>query len=225
MRLGTLIRSYGIIDFLRPCIKQYDWVDKIIVMNYRFPTTTPREDKTEEICQTFNGKVNLFKGEGYKLNEVLNLGLEKFSGFDFVFVADSDEFITQADQRELIKRMVDNPGIACGQISMYDYAKDFDHIYPIRTHKPPTLCVPGKMSFYETRCLQGIGKIFPDIFQHHLGYLFKPSDMEWKYNWERPVDKWALEIEGQVSLPGNLPQEIRDLIKEYSNEYLLTNSR
>jgi hypothetical protein len=42
--------------------------------------------------------------------------------------------------------------------------------------------------------------------------------MDWKYNWERPVDKWALEIEAQRDMEGHLPDEIRELIGvEYAN--------
>jgi hypothetical protein len=199
---------------------QYAWVDKIVIMNYRFPTTDERKDDTEQICKELAlPNLELYKGVGYQMHEVLNLGLEKFIGYDFVIVSDSDEFITKASQDEMIFRMSKDDGYDCAQIAMYDYANDFDHIYPIRTHKPPTLCRPGRMKFYEARNLQGRGVIYADIFQHHLGYLFKREDMNWKYNWERPIDKWALEIEGQISLPGNLPQEIRDLIKQ--NEAVL----
>jgi hypothetical protein len=146
------------------------------------------------------------------------MGLKQLSDYDFVFVVDSDEFITQADQKEIVDRLSKNEGADCAQIAMYDYSKDFDHIFLVRTHKPPTLCRPKKMSFYEARNLQGRGVIYADIFLHHLGYLFKREDMDWKYNWERPVDKWALEIEAQRDMEGHLPDEIRELIGvEYAN--------
>lgn len=227
MRVGALIRSYGLTDFLKACIKQYAWVDRIVVMNYRFKGVAERPDRTEEICKELNlPNLFLYKGSDLQMHEVLNLGLEhqKEAATDYVFVADSDEFITQADQRDLLNRLIKDEGIHCGQISMYDYTKDMNGVYPVRTHKPPVLCRPSRMYFYETRCLQGIGKIYGDIFLHHVGYSFDKEGMEWKYAWEKPVDKWALEIEAQRSVPGALPEEIRNLIEECKNEQLLANS-
>ena len=228
MRVGVLIRSYGLTDFLKACIKQYAWVDRIVVMNYRFKHVPERPDNTEQICKELNlPNLFLYKGCDLQMHEVLNTGLayHKEAATDYVFVSDSDEFITQADQKEILKRLIDQKdGYDCAQISMYDYTKDMKHVYPVRTHKPPTLCQPSRMSFYETRCLQGRGVIYPDIFLHHVGYSFDKDGMEWKYGWEKPVDKWALEIEAQLSSPQELPDEIQSLIKECSNEYVLSDS-
>jgi hypothetical protein len=218
MKIGALIRSYGITKFLKPCIQQYIWCDKVMVMNYRFCGVTPREDKTQEICTQFDkDKVQYIVGEELKMHEVLDLGLQQFKDFDFVFIADNDEFIERSDQNRIIDWMILNNDVCGGQAWMTDYARDFEHKYEQRPHTPPVICRPNKIKFYETRCFNGVSKRLPeDIRMHHLGYMFTPEDMVWKYAWEKPVDPLALEVANSYEFPASLPQEIRNLIKECS---------
>jgi hypothetical protein len=44
VRIASLVRCYGLTRYLKPVLKSYDWVDKVLVMNYRFLNVTPHED-------------------------------------------------------------------------------------------------------------------------------------------------------------------------------------
>jgi len=64
MRVGCLVRSYGLTTYLKPVLKSYDWVDRLLVMNYRFTGVEPTKDDTKEIIDSLNQKnIELSTGE------------------------------------------------------------------------------------------------------------------------------------------------------------------
>jgi len=214
-RIGTLIRCYGLTKYLKPVLKQYEWVDEILVMNQPFKNTPHTVDNTKEIVSEVNQQnVVLSSVYGnFSQEEVFNKGIELLKDYDLIFISDADEFLLGDDQDELISGMQDHD---IGIVNVIDYAKDFNHRYPIRTHKPPVIIRP-QVRFYDVRCYQGGAKYFKDIYMHHLGYVYTPEELKWKFDWEK-------EDEGKK--PGNImcqkvedysmPHELRTLLGDYS---------
>jgi len=207
MQIGALIRSYGLTDHLDAVLKSYSWVNKILIMNYRFKDVSPREDKTIIISEKYPNTY-IRSGENLNQHEVYNLGLEDFKGFDCVFIADNDELISPQDQKKVIETLRGNNGVVG---TLVEYARDYEHIYPIRGHKP-IIAVHPDTRFYEVRCAGGSNKQ-SDVFVHHFGYVYKDEDLDWKLSWER---KWEGDninnIICQLPQRYEMPEEIRNML-------------
>ena len=176
-KVAALILSYGTTDFLKPCIRQYKWCDKILVLNYLFPQSDPIDDNTPEICM--GEGVECITGGGLNQEDVLNNGLAILRDYTLAFIADNDEFILQADQKKLVDEWKrDRYGKA--YIPIIDYYKSLYEKYEQRTHHPVVLGEPNGVRFYNVRNSMGGGKYFEDIYLHHLGFLFSEKKMEWK---------------------------------------------
>jgi len=173
-KVGALILSYGSTDFLRPVIKQYLRLDRVLVMNYLFPESEPFPDDTPQICKELG--VEISKGIAQQ-HKILNLGLDLID-CDMVFISDSDEIILRAEQDELIKRQTRQPNESI-RVSMYEYAGDLYHIYEPRSHMPVVMAKQSER-FCEVRnvCSGGCG--MSDIYMHHLGFLAGKEKTEWK---------------------------------------------
>jgi hypothetical protein len=207
MRIGTLIRSYGLTDYLDAVLRSYSWVDKILVMNYRFKDVPPRKDDTALLTIPYkNAEVKT--GEGLNQHEVYNLGLEDFKDFDCVFIADNDELITRQDQDKVVGALKDHNGVVG---TLIEYARDYEHIYPIRGHKPIIAANP-ELKFYDVRCAGGSKKQV-DVFIHHFGYVYKDADLDWKLDWER---KWEGDNISSFICQSpqryDMPEEIRKML-------------
>ena len=206
MRVGALIRSYGLTDFLPAVLKSYNWVDKIVVMNHRFRNVKPREDKTAEIARSFENTL-VVKGENLDQHEVFNSGLVWFKDFDWVFIADNDELIRQDDQLKLIDAGQGYEAVKCPII---DYMAVGVRL-PQRDHYPIVLVKPS-VRFYEVRCYSGTIKCVEDVYVHHYGYSY--PDLSWKLEWEKPWEHDGVSrLLGQVQSPCETPEEILAWLK------------
>lgn len=205
--IGAVIRSYGLTTYLPAVLKSYDWVDKIVVMNYRFNGTTPIQDDTTTLTIPFKN-ASVLSGENLDQYAVLNMGVDSLKDCDLIFIADNDELITKSDQQKLVSGM-DKTDI--GVCDVIDYV-DFSRIYPIRTHKPPVIVKPSAR-FFDTRCYSCSAEYFPEVKMHHLGYTYTPKELDWKFGWEK---KWegdtTRNIMCQAHIVSPLPQEIMDLL-------------
>lgn len=211
LRIATLIRSYGLTTYLKPVIKQYHWVDKVLVMNYQFKGVPAIEDATLTCVGEVNQpNVEVNKGLGnLTQHEVFNRGIELLKDYDLVFISDADELISKTDQMRLIMGMKDHD---IGVCKVIDYAKDFNHRYPIRTHRPAVICKPSAR-FYDVRCYMGGAKYFDTIWLHHLGYIYSPEEMSWKLGWEKQYEGDSVsELVNKQPEPYEMPKEIKDLI-------------
>ena len=211
MLIGALILSYGDGQFLRPVIKQYLRLDKILVMNYLFPQSEPFPDETKSICNELGVEVK--SGEGLNQEDVLNLGIQSFAGFHTIFMSDADEFIMRADQDEIIKRQKAQPHNYI-TLPMIEYAGDLYHKYEERGHKPVCVVTP-ETRFYDVRCVCGAGRQFNDIYMHHLGFIANEERMAWKRKKQIITNRYdAVEQHMCRKIePYQPPQELLDLFK------------
>ncbi|HPS61324.1 MAG TPA: glycosyltransferase family A protein [Candidatus Cloacimonas sp.] len=210
MRIGALVRSYGLTDYLPAVLKSYSWVEKIIVMNYRFRGVKPREDKTPLIVRDFKNVV-INSGENLNQHEAFNAGLGEFGGFDYVFIADADELIARQDQDRLIEGM---SGHEAGTCKIIDYIGNFNERLPERTHKAIVIVKPS-VRFYEVRCFAGSIKSFEDIYMHHFGYVYQPEGIAWKVEWEKKWEQGNIKhLLGQVHQPCTIPENISQWLEQ-----------
>ena len=208
MRIGAVIRSYGLTTFLPAVLRSYQWLDKVLVMNHRFRGVTKREDRTVEIASSFRNTV-VETGEDADQHTVLNLGLEKMADFDYVFISDADELLTRYDQEKLIGFV---SGYDAAKCKVIDYAKDLSHRYEERDHQPIVIIKPDKM-FYEVRCYSGNIRSVDDVYMHHFGYVYSPEEIGWKVDWEKPWEHDSVvTLLGKVPLPCEIPQEIKEML-------------
>jgi hypothetical protein len=203
MRVGCLIRSYRLTGLLRAVLKQYEWVDEIVVMNHRFAGVPESTDNTEDIAKGFR----IDKGSGLTEAEVFNKGLELLIGCDRVFISDADEFITRKDQEIILSLAKEHDEILIPVIDYYDLETIISH----RGHRPVVLAKPGATKFYEVRNIFG-GYSTDKATMHHFGYAWRGKPMAWKSEvWayrdftNRPVNGFAKQ---------GVPQEIKDLIND-----------
>lgn len=207
--IGVVVRCYGLTNYLPGIFKQYAWVDKIAVMNYRFNRVEASPDDTKEAVAKLNQpNVKVYSGENLDQHSVLNMGAEILSDCELIFISDADEFILRNDQQKLIDGM---GGESIGTCDVVDYV-DLNRRYPIRGHKPPVIVRPN-VRFYDVRCYQGSAKYFPDVKMHHLGYTYTPKELEWKFKWEKEWEgSTTRDLMCQTHIDSPLPQEIKDLL-------------
>ena len=209
MLIGALIRSYGLTNYLTAVLDSYSWVDKIVVMNYKFNGVKPIKDDTPLLTAPFKNAI-LKSGEGLNQHEVLNLGLDELKGFDCIFIADNDELITRADQNRIVEATKEYGGTCCEVI---DYARDFQHIFPIRGHRPITSIRDGR--FYDVRCASGSHKFVENAYVHHFGFVHSKEELEWKFDWERPWEhNETIRIFSQIPRLYEMPEEIKELLSD-----------
>ena len=209
-RIGCLIRSYGLTDYLPAVLKSYGWVEKIVIMNYRFKSVEERLDDTGIKCVPFKNVVIKTGELRPDLHEALNLGLEEFKNFDFVFTSDADELIAREDQNRLIAGMTNENAGCC---TIIDYADDLNHKIPHRSHMPVVIVKPH-VRFNDARCVPVYVKRFEDVMCHHFGYVFKPEEMAWKLKWEMPWEKTTvIRLLDQKREECEIPEEIKEWLK------------
>lgn len=211
MRVGALVRSYGITTYLKLVIRSYDWVDRLVVLNYRFKGVDPRGDDTQKILDELKQKnVEYSTGEDFNQHEVLNVGMDLLSDCDYIFIADSDEFLLRADQEKILNGIGDYDAGICNII---DYKGDINNAVPLRDHKP-IVCAKNTLRFYDVRCYWGRAKEFKDIYLHHLGYVNQYDDIVWKLNWEKKWEHDAVSrLYNQGTVPVTPPQELIECLK------------
>lgn len=191
MKVGAYICSYHATQYLPLVLKQYEWVDKIVVMNYRFKTVEPTTDNTREICEKFGHKNLIIEsGEGLEQHEIRNRGLDLLSDCDIAWTSDADEIILPDDQNMIMNRMADRRplvGLACyANCKIVDYNGDLYHASPQREGYVTVMVAPKLVRFSRLRNLEhNIHEArFPHVTMHHLGLVFTPEVVNWKSHWE-----------------------------------------
>ena len=191
-KIGVLIRCYSITDYLPFVLKNYSWVDKIIVMNYRFISAEQREDKTEEIVKSFHHKnIILDKGEGLEQHKILNWGLNYLLDCNIVFIADADEFMTYTTMRDIADKMVAG-NYNLGYARIIDYAFDFYHRFNNRHLAGALVAVkPNETEFVHIRQTRDLNprRIQFEHKLYHFGFVLPPKSLQWKLKWETAEEK------------------------------------
>ena len=216
MKIATLIRCYHATEYLARVLRNYSWVDKILVMNYRFNSVAPITDDTQEIAKGFSN-VEVEQGENLIQHEILNRGLEKLHDYDYVFISDADEFILPSEQREMITHL-HRSGRESGFCMVKDYFYDAFHCMPQRQGYFLAITNPKTLRFTHIRSCQYDAARRKDFFfmVHHFGFALRPDRLAWKMHWEsveEKVDVAANIAKIQISncMP---PPELLDIIKE-----------
>jgi len=186
MRIGAFIKSYHSTQHLLLVLEQYRWVDKIVVLNYRFNSVEPTTDNTREICRMF-AHPNLICESGVGLNQaqIHNRGIELLRDCDLAWVADADEIILPKDQQIILSEVRGNGWAACCRI--VDYNGDLYHAMPDRGYSVVMVSPKHEFAKFVTlRCLHpsyNQHKI-PNATMHHLSLVFPKDVIHWKAGWE-----------------------------------------
>lgn len=190
-KVGVLIRCYSITDYLPAILKNYSWVDKIVVLNYRFKSAEPREDDTEKIVRVFSHKNLVFeKGEGISQHDIFNRGMKMLEDCTTAFISDADEFIALPSMRDIVYHM-ESGEYGMGSCRIVDYAFDYYHRFDNR-HLNPTLVAvkPKAVEFVKIRIAHT--KLKHKIFDHklyHFGFVLPPKTLRWKLEWESKEER------------------------------------
>ncbi len=219
-KIGVLIRCYSITDYLPFVLKNYAWVDKIVVMNYRFISAEPREDNTEAIVKAFTHKnIILGKGENLQQHEILNRGLKLLSDCDIAFISDADEFMTQATMRDIAAIMIGKDK-NLGYAKIIDYAFDFYHRFNNRHLSGVLVAVrPKETEFVHIRQTRDTNprRISFEHILYHFGFVLSYKTMQWKLKWESAEEKLNIVkgiTETQIVFADPPDKEIMELLGE-----------
>lgn len=187
MRLAALIQSYGATDFLLPVLRQFNWIDQVLVMNCKFSYALETEDRTLDIIKEAKQKnIAFYHGLVTSQQDSYNLGLQILHSYDRVFICDSDEITLPEDQKRLVELSIQYGNIAA---KIIDYASlDLTKVYEHRTHHPIVMCDPKTTTFGYARCSNGVWNT-DEVTVHHFGYLIK--NIQWKKDWGNKVDEGA----------------------------------
>ena len=215
--------AYHATQYLPLVLKQYEWVDKIVVLNYRFPSVPVSSDNTEEIVSSFkHPNIVIKSGEGLQQHEIRNLGINLMQDCDAVFISDADEFIFKPDQDKIVRALAERSAeckpasyVAC---TIVDYNGDLYHALPQRSYYTTVAIAPRDVKFRRLRDAGNYGSCIclPEVVMHHLGFVFTPELMDWKANWEYKeeqhskqelLNNWAVKREVTP------PQELLEMLK------------
>jgi len=209
MRIGAIVRSYYLTDYLPYVLKQFDYCEKIIVPNYRY-NDEEKDDNTYEIVSDFKNAVVTVDLNGKSTQaKAFNDALILLQDMDYVWICDADELIKPEDQEFILSNMGKYKSCL---MRVIDYV-DENHIYPVRDHKPIALVKPD-VEFYTTRCCRGFkDPLYLDtIFIHHLGYTFSKEKMDWKTNnyWgnKKDLDHYSTKVKY------NVPKFVKNVLQK-----------
>lgn len=190
-KVGLIVRCYHATQYLEKVLKQYAWVDKVVVLNYRFNTVDETFDNTKEIFDKFeHPDKQLFSGVCDKQVDILNMGLVLLKEMDVVFTPDADEFIHIDEQKKIFNRLR-NSEFNCAAVNIMDYNGDLFHASPQRDYLTIVAVDPKNFKFHHIRSADARDKklCLPEIVMQHLGLVFTPEVIEWKSNWEYLEEK------------------------------------
>lgn len=209
-KVGVVIPCYGTTDYLEPCLRQYAWTKKIIVMNYLYKESEPFPDDTKEIVDRLaQPNVELYQGDGLSQHEILNMGIEKLQDMDFIFISDADEFILPITQKEILRRIINYD---MGLIALVDYV-DYDLKYVPRDHHPIVVVRP-RVRFNEVRCASYLSKTWDDLYVHHLGFILSEKKKAWKEKKQKITGGRYGELQCRGIVRAEMPGEIRRILDE-----------
>ncbi len=196
MRIGALIKSYHNTQYLPLILKQYAWVDKIVVMNYRFLNVEPIYDNTYQICEYFIHENLVCKsGSGVEQHNIYNNGIDLLQDCDVAFIADSDEFLLKSDQEKVIKFLHNRLDILASHdfftCNIVDYKYNLCNALPQREGLSIFMVVPKRTRFHHIRSVDHKMREYKitDITMHHLGLVFPKEILKWKLNWEHKEEE------------------------------------
>jgi len=225
-RIGVMIKCYHNTDYLAAVLRNYAWVDKIILQNYRFPSVKETTDDTKEIAdslgfnniQYFTDKTNILQQ-----HELSNRAIEELRDTHVLFFADADELIPRAGQITILDYLLTQE-TQSAHAHIKDYAIDFYHQLPARDvtkDYDKNWCMvafkPETVRFKRLRqSTDSKSKFFGDITMHHFGFCFPEDKLKWKIAWEANEEK-IVEQRIWDSVNGRTPcepppQEILDYI-------------
>lgn len=203
-KVGVLIRSYHLTEYLDLVIKQYAWCGRILVLNYKFPGVEESPDDTKKIALENN--CEYLTGECIEQHQVFNLGLEKLKDCDCVFISDADEFLQRKDMDIIVELIQQYDAVLAKVI---DYI-DRDTILRPRDHHPIVAVNPKKVLFEKVRNYNGYNYTTDEIIMHHFGYAWKDKELDWKYK-NKLYDSFN-ELMAQETESYPCPLEIRNAI-------------
>lgn len=185
MRVGAIIPSYSMTHFLPLCLKQFEWVDKVIVLNERMAWDgSERVDETENIVNELNqDNVELEKTDLRDQAKVRSYGasLMEMLNMDCVFVVDNDELIVIEDQIELAKKFVESDIDGCF-LEVKAYVKGLDKVALYDVGHVACCLIKPNVRFSTIRNLgEGYNcMINKDYYLHHLKFLQPKKDVVWR---------------------------------------------
>jgi hypothetical protein len=160
MKIGAIIRSYHMTDFLKQVIEQFDWIDRCLVVNAKYKGYSEAPDDTEAIVKSIKqDNLEILKLEELLEHEVLNKAIEHLSDCHLIYICDSDEFFDTIELRKLLYLGDFDFGM-CG-IEDYLDGKRLEK----RTHTPVVIVRPY-VRFSDKRCADGEGKVFSINMKH-----------------------------------------------------------
>jgi hypothetical protein len=221
MRVGALIKSYHSTQYLPLVLEQYRWVDKIVVLNYRFDTVKETTDNTKEICSKFkHHNLIIESGSGIPQHQIHNRGLELLKDCTYAFIADADEILFPDDQKRILSRM---HGWDYGCCNIVDYNGDLNHALPKRQGFTLVCVAVNQVRFHCIRSVQPTAReiIFPDIDLQHLGWVFPKEILEWKADWEHKEEiqtKESLLNDWAAKREVTPPKRLVDLINNHKEQ-------
>ena len=172
MRLSAIVRSYHNTDFLVPVLRQFDWIDKVLVVNCLHEGYEDAPDNTKEIVgELAQPNVQLMQLYPAKEHEVLNIAIAHLQEYDRIFICDADEMMSKEDWKKITRL----GHYDCGLCKMVDIMPNGEE--QPREHMPVMVVKPD-CHFYFQRCVVDNCKMFENVTMEHYGYLVK--DLEWK---------------------------------------------
>lgn len=176
--LAAIVRSYHLTDYLEQVIKQFNWIDKVLVVNQKFKGYSETTDDTEEIVKNLNQpNVELLKLQPMLEHEGLNTAIKYLKDYKFIFICDADELYDEGDTQKLFELFrsedtgIDNMGM-CHVVEMVG-GEQRDR----PTNHTPIVIIRPDLEFYYQRCAWGTDRVM-DITLKHYGYSVK--DLDWK---------------------------------------------
>lgn len=180
MKTGVIIRSYRLTEYLSRVVRNYAWVDKIVIANYCFNRYEEHKDDTKDIIGGlgYNNIIYMGGGEPIAQSRVFELAQAQLLDCDVIFISDADEFLLPSDQARCIEILMGNDSLKKIECMVVDYSKkDATEAFAQRTHLPVVAFKPP-VNFVGNRWCEGESVHLRDMFMHHFGYAL--DDYDWK---------------------------------------------
>jgi len=218
MKIAVSTIAYNEERFIQPCIKQwkpFGFHHQVLISNKPWNGKGAKKDNTEKIARNLG--VEVITGDWSSEHEQRNEALRRLKDYDWVIIADVDEFYTTEAINHLRSYMKEyltdklnrtNQQIHCLTGNLITYWKSLDYVFsPDTHHKPPIVVNPKTVEFWIKRAVKDLGK--PDgvcesirnldINCHHLSWVKSDKEVlnkiksyshssEIKKNWYK--DKW-----------------------------------
>ena len=157
MKIGAVIPINGDPHFLKDVLRCLNWVDEIVMVRSEFDEDTDQA-------------------------RIRNSGLMQLSGFDYVFILDSDEILLEEDARATLDFAKEHPEMIAFGIPVVAYIKDLEHTINYDRSHYPIVLIRGNYKLNNTRC-HNIGfRKCDEATLHHLKFLQPLKDLKVRTN-------------------------------------------